>query len=135
MAQYRSVRERLVEWFGPMPLAAVRPRHVAEYVADASTRYGASTVCRDVSLLHAVYVTAMREELVETNPASRAERPKLPRRKWRILEPVEVGRVARAFTDPQARAVFLTLVLTGLRRSELQRLRWCDVDLVESTCA
>jgi Phage integrase family len=27
--------------------------------------------------------------------------------------------------------VFLTLVLTGLRRSELQRLRWGDVDLVE----
>jgi integrase len=48
------------------------------------------------------------------------ERPKLPRRKWRILEPVEVGRVYKGFTDEQARTVFLTLVLTGVRRSELQ---------------
>jgi integrase len=28
--------------------------------------------------------------------------------------------------------VFLTLVLTGLRRSELQALRWADVDLIEN---
>jgi integrase len=48
------------------------------------------------------------------------------------LEPVEVGRVLRAFEDEQARAMFLTLVLTGLRRFELLGLRWRDVDLVEN---
>ena len=37
--------------------------------------------------------------------------------------------VARAFTDEQARTVFLTVALTGLRRSELQALRWRDVNL------
>jgi integrase len=47
----------------------------------------------------------------------------LPRREWRILQPQEVGRVARAFTDEQARTVFWTLVLTGVRREELRRLR------------
>jgi integrase len=77
-------------------------------------------------------VTAVREELVETNPVTGAERPKVRRRKWRILEPVEVGRVLRAFTDEQARVMFLTLVLTGVRRFELLALRWRDVDLVES---
>jgi len=40
--------------------------------------------------------------------------------------------VARAFTDEQHRTVFWTLVLTGVRREELRRLRWRDVDLVES---
>jgi hypothetical protein len=58
VAQYRSTRERLVEHFGPMPLGAIRPRHVAEYVAEASSRLGPSTVSRDVSLLHAIFVTA-----------------------------------------------------------------------------
>jgi integrase len=129
--EYRSVRRRLVERFGPMPLEAVRPRHVAEYVADLSTQYGAATVSRDVSILHAIFATAKREELVEANPAERAERPKLPQRRWRILEPSEVASVAQAFTDEQARVVFLTLVLTGVRRSELQALRWSDVDLLE----
>ena len=97
-----------------------------------SQRYGASTVGRDLSLLQAIFVSAIREELVESSPAARAERPRLPRRKWRILEPVEVARVYKAFVDEQARTVFLTLVLTALRRSELQALRWRDVDLVEN---
>ena len=95
-AQYGSVvgrevdREfrpgRLVDWFGAMPLASIRPRHVAEYVAEKAGEYGAATVSRDVSLLPAIFATAKREELVETNPAERAERPKLPRRRWRILD-------------------------------------------------
>jgi hypothetical protein len=54
---------------------------------------------------------------------------------WRILEPSEVAWVRKAFTDPQARAIFTTLVLTGIRRFELQALRWRDVKLVESVLA
>jgi integrase len=128
--QYRAIRGRLVKHFGTTPLAAIRPRDVAGYVSSLTDDLGAATISRDVSILHAIFSTAKREELVETNPAERAERPKLPRRKWRILEPAEVARVSKAFTDEQARVVFLTLVLTGLRRSELQALRWRDVDLL-----
>lgn len=133
IAEYQSVERRLIGAFGSMPLDSVRPRHVAAYVAELACDKGASTVGRDLSLLHSIFKTAVREELVTSgNPAAGAERPRLPRRRWRILEPVEVGRVARAFTDEQARVAFLTLVLTGLRRSELQALRWRDVDLVEN---
>lgn len=128
---YASVRRHLVKGFGPRPLAAIRPRDVAAYIADASKDRGPAVVGRDVSVLHAMFVSAQREELVETNPASRAERPKVPRRKWRILTPAEVARVDRAFKDEQARVVFLTVVQLGLRRSELQRLRWRDVDLFD----
>ena len=61
--------------------------------------------------------------VIESNPVEGAERPKSKRRRWRILEPVEVGRVLRAFEDAQARTIFLTLMLTGVRRFELQALR------------
>jgi integrase len=81
--------------------------------------------------LHAIFKTAVREELCEVNPAEAAERPKVIPRRWRILEPAEVARVAKAFTDEQARVVFLTLILTGIRRFELQALRWRDVDLLD----
>jgi integrase len=132
VAAYRVVIDRLSDHFGSMPLAAVRPRDVAAYVAAVSADYAPNTVGRDVSVLHAIYSTAKREELAETNPAERAERPKPPRRRWRILEPVEVARVAQAFHDEQDRVAFLTLVLSGIRRHELVALRWADVDLVES---
>jgi integrase len=130
VAVYLSVERRLREAFGAMQLAQIRPRHIAAFVSEHPE--GPSTVGRDLALLHAIFKTAKREELVDSNPAEGAERPKLPPFRPQILEPVEVARVAKAFTDEQARAVFLTLVLTGLRRSELQRLRWRDVDLVES---
>jgi site-specific recombinase XerD len=129
--QYRSILKRLDEHFGPMPLAAIRPRDVSAYVAAQGASYEASTVSRDVSVLHDVFATAAREELVEPNPASGAEHPKLARRRWRILEPAEVARVLKAFTDEQARTIFLTLVLTGIRRHELQNLLWQDVDLLD----
>lgn len=131
LAVYRPRIERLRAHFGPMPLAAIRPRHVADYVAEISRVLAPATVNGDVSLLIDLFRTARREELVDSNPAEGAERPKIPRRRWRILEPVEVARVAKAFTDEQARCAFFTLVLTGIRRSELQGLRWHDVDLVE----
>ena len=130
VAQYRSVKKRLVDKFGPMPLTAIRPRNVAEYVAETSKTHGAATVARDLAVIHAIFKSAYREELVDRNPAEGAERPKTPPFRPVILEPQEVARVARAFTNELARVVFLTLVLTGLRRSELQRLRWRDVDLV-----
>ena len=41
--------------------------------------------------------------------------------------------MAAAFADIQARVVFLVLVLCGVRRAELQALRWRDVDLLEET--
>jgi integrase len=81
-------------------------------------------------LLHDVFKTAKAEELVDANPIDGTERPKAKRRRWRILEPVEVRQVARAFSDEQARTIFLTLILTGIRRFELQGLRWRDLDLL-----
>jgi integrase len=129
--QYRSILKRLGEHFGPTPLGAIRPRHVAEYVAEQGKHYEASTVGRDLSVLHDVFATAMREELVDANPAAGAEHPKLARRRWRILEPAEVARVRKAFDNEQARTIFMTLVLTGVRRNELRELRWSDVDLLD----
>ena len=62
----------------------------------------------------------------------------------RILSPVEIGRVERAFAEiaekgegeerafaEQARVVFLTVVSAGLRRGEILGLRWRDVSLAD----
>lgn len=130
--QYRSIAKRLKDEFGPMKLATIRPRHVAEFIAKQTGEYEASTVSRDVDLLHDIFKTAKREELVPSNPVEGAERPKKDRRKWRILSRAEISRVYNAFDDEQAKTIFLTLVLTGIRRGELQGLRWRDVDLVEN---
>jgi integrase len=122
----------LEDALGSLRLAEIRPRHVAGYItAESAEGSSAASIARDVAVLHALFKTALREELVELNPAEGAERPKIKPRRWRILQPAEVAKVAKTFKDAQARTVFLVLVLTGLRRSELQALRWRDVDLLE----
>jgi integrase len=130
--QYRSIAKRLNAHFGPMPLATIRPRHVAAYIAEQAADFEPSTVGRDVDLLYDVFKTAKREELVQANPVEGAERPKQGRRRWRILTAAEISRVLNAFSDEQAKTIFLTLVMTGIRRRELQDLRWRDVDLIEN---
>jgi len=127
--EYVSVERRLVDAFGPLELAAVRPRDVAAFVREHDG--AAASISKDLAVLSALFKSAKREELIESNPAEGAERPKIVRRRWRILEPAEVRRVSAAFVDEQARVVFLTLVLLGLRRHELQGLRWRDVDLLD----
>ena len=130
--QYRSISKRLKREFGPMPIATIRPRHVSAYIAKQTADYESSTVGRDVDLLHDILKSAKREELITTNPVEGAERPKLGRRQWRILSATEINRVLNAFTDEQAKTIFMTLVMTAIRRGELQGLRWRDVDLVEN---
>jgi integrase len=126
---YRFVRGRLVAAFGPMKLDAIRPRHVADFISSHPN--GASTIRRDVDVLHAIFKSAIAAELVDANPVDGAERPKLPPFRPALLEPAEVRRVAGAFKDKTFRTVFLTMHLTGLRRFELRALRWRDVDLVD----
>jgi integrase len=128
---YGYVLTRLTEHFGAMQLAAIRPRHVAAYIAEQSQRFGASTVNRDVGILFTVMKSGTKEELIDSNPVEDADRPRIPDTDWRILQPDEVRRVAKAFKDKQARTIFLTLAVTGLRKSELQALLWRDVSLVE----
>jgi integrase len=85
-----------------------------------------------------------RPPLIRSNPVPAVDRPKEPRRRWRILTPVEIGRIERAFDEmvteargeervwrDQARVIFLVLVATGLRRGEILGLRWREVYLAD----
>jgi integrase len=126
------VAGHLKDELGPMTLGSIRPRDIAAYTRQALERFTAKTVQLHLNVLYDVFKTAKAEELVDANPVDGAERPKVTRKRWRILQPTEVGPVLNAFTDEQARLMFLMLMMTGLRRFELLALRWRDISLVEN---
>jgi integrase len=131
--QYRSVRQRLETAFGSRRLAVLRPSDISTYkVRMLSEGYAAATVSRDLSILHSMLAWAVVTERIDRNPATGVPHPRAAQRKGNALAPQEVQALARAFTDDQDRLVFLALVLTGIRRAELQALRWAHVDLIEN---
>ena len=139
---YRNALDSyLVPWFGSTRLDGIRPRDVSAFVTDAMTKphgkhkrpLSGKYVNLLLNVAFSIFKAAVGEELVQSNPVASVQRPKVVRQRWRILEPAEVPRVSKAFSDDRARRVFLTFVLTGLRRSELVGLRWRHVNLVEGT--
>ena len=139
---YRNaVENHLVPGLGHLRLAEIRPREISRWLGEVMEkphgRYdrplSAKFVILLLSVAHSIYGEAMADELADANPFASVKHPKVIRRRWRILEPHEVGRVLAAFTDERAGRVFLTLTLTGLRRFELQALRWRDISFTDRT--
>lgn len=119
--------------FGGRRLADLRPSDVSTYKTQMlEAGYSAASVCRDLSILHSMLAWAVVTERIDRNVATGVPHPRPAQRKGNALTPQEVQALARAFTDEQDGLVFLTLVLTGVRRTELQGLRWRDVDLIEN---
>src|SRR5436190_19800560 len=123
---YESIVEKhLIPELGRVQLAAIDARALDRYLAHKQA-LAPRTRNRHLNLLHSLFKAAEGRGLVRSNPVSAVERPREPRRRWRILSPAEVGAVKRAFAElvdeaegeeraftEQARVVFLTVVSAG----------------------
>jgi integrase len=121
---------------------AVLDRYVAEHLAEG----GAPGSCnRHLNVLSLIVRMARKRKLLRDNPVSLVDRPREPRRHWRILSPAEVARVQTAFAEllddaeddwervwiELAQTVFTVVYGLGLRRGELLGLRWRHVRLAD----
>jgi integrase len=141
------VEAHLIPALGPAKLDAIGVERLERYVADKRRQgLAARTVNRHLNLLNSLFASALkrRPPLVRANPVPDVDRPREPRRRWRILTPPEAVRVERAFDEliaeskdeerrwrEQARVIFLVLLGAGLRRGEMLGLRWGLVHLAD----
>lgn len=143
---YRLIVDgHLLPAFGPLGLEAIDVEKVERYVTEKrGTGLAPRTVGRHLNLLSLMLGSAVRRGLVRTNPIPLVDRPREPRRRWRILTPAEIRAVEVAFDEliadakdeerswrEQARVIFLVLVGAGLRRGEVLGLRWRNVHLAD----
>jgi integrase len=143
---YKSIVEvHLIPALGGQRLDAIDVSDLDHYLAAKRRQgYAPRTLNRHLNLLSELFNAAARRGLVRSNPVAAVDRPKEPRKHWRILSPVEVGAVVRAFDEliaealaderawlEQARVVFLTVLGAGLRRGEILGLRWRDLSLAD----
>ncbi len=144
---YAGIIDRhLVPALGSLRLADIDVPRVEQYITlkrkDGS---GAGTVNRHLNVLSLVMTTALRRSLVRVNPVALVERPRERLTEWRILSPLEVAAVERAFSAmveaeesdverrwiATCRIVFLTVQEAGLRRGEVLGLRWRHAALAD----
>lgn len=93
----------------------------------------AATRNRYLASLSAALAFAVRElEWIEENPVRRLRREKEPRGRVRFLDEEERQRLleaCRESSDSRLLAITLLAIYTGMRQSEIMRLRWTDIDL------
>lgn len=154
------VRRYLIPHLGRYPLTGLRAGHIEAMfttIAAQPTRSGtpiaAATLQRIRATLRCALNMAIREGLLQTNPARLVLLPRPPRHRPQPWTAAKVAawqhdgqRPTVAVWTPPQLAQFLIFVradplhamwwlaaLRGLRRGELCALRWTDLDLAEGT--
>jgi integrase len=134
VASYEGLWRLLVEpRFGALPLPAVRPIAVAEWVSEMRTRkLSPSRVRQAYRLLSQIMTAAVGNELLATSPCRGIKLPKMPQTEPHILTEAEAASIA-ANTRPPYDLLIWVLAYTGLRVGEVFALQRRDVDLTSHT--
>ncbi len=125
------LRLHILPTLGGVELARVTPSSVRRWHAELvkADRLSGATIAKCYRLLHAMFATAVADELIVRNPCvikgassdRSGERP--------VASLPDVLQLAEAI-GPRYRALVLTATMTGLRLGELLALRRRNVDLL-----
>jgi integrase len=132
------VRCHLIPSLGSMTLNLLKPEHLQRYYSEKISngrwdRKGALnpiTVSHHHTCLHRALKMALKWGLISRNPADAVTPPHPQRAQIHTMNEDEVTRFLEAAIATPYYVLFYEALFTGMRRSELLALRWCDVDLL-----
>ena len=132
------IRRHIIPALGSIPLMQLKPEHLQHYYSDklSSSRcdnkggLSPSTVKHHHVTLHTALENAVKWGLLSRNPADAVSTPRSQRPEWHTLSEDNIKTLLEAAKATPYYALFYLAIFTGMRRSELLALRWCDVDLL-----
>ncbi|WP_131802090.1 tyrosine-type recombinase/integrase [Klenkia taihuensis] len=123
-------RRHLVPDLGQRRLDHLRPSDIeALVVAKRKAGLAPSTVRTIYTVLRAALDIAVRDGLMQSNPAVAVRRPSIGRREADFLTPTQARSLLDALEGERIEPVIRLLLATGLRRGEALALHWADIDL------
>jgi integrase len=127
-AYEQALRGKLLPELGKMRLSSITRGDVQD-LADALVAEGlsASTVRNSLLPLRAVYRRALARQELFVNPTRGLTLPAVVGRRERVAPAREADMLLAALPEGE-RGLWATALYAGLRRGELQALRWLDVD-------
>lgn len=120
--QYRIQANVLDLVFGSMPLAEIKPIHVAQYLDSHKSKTSANN---EMALMSAMFEKAMRWGWAEANPVKGVKRNSVPRRDRYITD--EEFRAIRERAPDYIRCAMDIGYLTGMRISDILNVLMQDV--------
>jgi integrase len=143
----QTLNKHLLPHFGHLSLHQVeqQPELIDRYIS-AKMRGGLApkTVHNHLLLLQVMLKRAVRWRLIQHNPVSDSDRPRVHQPELNVLTQTEIAQLWTAYTELEqdaqpderawwrlARALTFVALGTALRRGELLALRWRDVELLE----
>ncbi|OWQ44250.1 integrase [Roseateles noduli] len=124
-------RDRLASY----TVANVTPSVVAEYRDRRLQTCCAATVVRDLAVLSSIFTHARREwQIGSSNPVSDVRKPSPGLGRDRLLQPQEEIRMffhaqPQGRRNPLLEPLLRVALETAMRKGELLRIEWADVDL------
>jgi integrase len=137
LRSYEDIIEKhLGPAFGHFLLTDISTAMLQKYIADrlqapkskkSEQKVRAKTVINELVPLKEMLKHAVRWGYLKVNPAEYVEKPRVEKEEMDILPPEDI-RLLLDHAAPRYRVLFLTAVLTGMRRGELLGLQWGDID-------
>jgi integrase len=125
----QALREYVLPEVGAAKLQELRRQDIQRLADELSARdIGAATVRNALLPLRAICRRALSRGDIQVNPTTGIEMPAVRGRRTRFAAPYEAHLLIEA-APPEDRVLWATAFYAGLRRGELQALRWADVDL------
>lgn len=131
VARERYTMHILLRAFGKMKLKEITALVIERYKQSRIKEVKPSSINRELSLLKNMLSKSVEWGFIETNPASKVKSFKEPAGRMKWLNDSERERLlaeCKQSENPLLYAVVFTALNTGMRKSELQRLTWDNVD-------
>lgn len=136
---YESIIHRhLIPSLGSMTLTLLKPEHLQRYYSEKLTggrcdgkgALNPTTVSHHHTCLHRALKMALKWGLINRNPADAVTPPRPQRAEIHTMNEDDITKFFEAAKATPYYVLFYEALFTGMRRSELLALRWCDVDLL-----
>jgi integrase len=132
------IRRHLIPGLGNIILTRIKPEHLQRYYSEklACGRYdgkgglSARSARHHHMVLHSAMETAVKWGLIARNPVDAVNPPRVQRHDSKMWDEDNILLFLEAAKDSLYYPIFYLALFTGMRRSELLALCWCDIDFL-----
>lgn len=126
---YARSAERIKLELGGVRMTDLSRRDIKSFAAKlAAAGFGPSSVRNNIDPIRVICRKAFDDEIINHDPTTKLRLPPSNARRDRTVSPAEAEALVKSL-ETSDQAVWATALYVGLRRGELQELRWEDLEL------